>query len=97
MSASLDPAFGEFETAQAANSVCSLSPEGRGMWIGQTLKQLRDSAAQKESIASGKSSVHGNSDWVWRFDPIGERDREPIVPVAYAAIPAPHGKSARVS
>jgi salicylate hydroxylase len=48
-------------------------------------KHLRDSAAQKESIASGKSSVHGNSDWVWRYDPIGEWDREPIVPTAYAA------------
>jgi hypothetical protein len=67
------------------------------MGIGQTLKQLRDSAAQKESIASGKSSVHGNSDWVWRYDPIGEWDQEPVVPAAYAAIPAPNGKSARAS
>jgi salicylate hydroxylase len=60
-------------------------------------KHLRDSAAQKESIASGKSSVHGNSDWVWRYDPIGEWDQEPVVPAAYAAIPAPNGKSARAS
>jgi hypothetical protein len=67
------------------------------MGIGLTLRQLRDSAAQKESIASGKSSVHGNSDWVWRYDPFGEWDREPIVPTAYAAIPVPNGKSARVS
>jgi salicylate hydroxylase len=48
-------------------------------------KHMRDSAAQKESIASGKSSVHGNSDWVWGYDPIGGWDKEPSVPTAYAA------------
>jgi salicylate hydroxylase len=48
-------------------------------------KHLRDSAAQKESITSGKSSVHGSADWVWGFDPIGEWDKEPFVPAAYAA------------
>ena len=48
-------------------------------------KHMRDHTAQKESIASGKSSVHGNSDWVWGYDPIGEWDKEPSVPTAYAA------------
>jgi salicylate hydroxylase len=48
-------------------------------------KHMRDSAAQKESIAAGKGSVHGNSDWVWGYDPIGEWDKEPVVPAAYAA------------
>jgi salicylate hydroxylase len=48
-------------------------------------KHMRDSAAQKESIAAGKSSVHGNSDWVWGYDPIGGWDKEPFVPTAYAA------------
>ena len=48
-------------------------------------KHMRDSAGQKESIASGKGSVHGNSDWVWGYDPIGEWDKAPIVPTAYAA------------
>jgi salicylate hydroxylase len=48
-------------------------------------KHLRDSAAQKESITSGKSSVHGSADWVWGFDPIAEWDKEPFVPAAYAA------------
>jgi salicylate hydroxylase len=48
-------------------------------------KHMRDSAAQKESIASGKGSVHGSSDWVWGYDPIGEWDKEPFVPTAYAA------------
>ena len=47
-------------------------------------KHMRDSAAQKASIASGKSSVHGNSDWVWGFDPVGEWDKEPVVPIVYA-------------
>ena len=32
-------------------------------------KHMRDGAAQKESIASGQGSVHGNSDWVWGYDP----------------------------
>jgi salicylate hydroxylase len=48
-------------------------------------KHMRDSAVQKESIAAGKGSVHGNADWVWGYDPIREWDKEPVVPTAYAA------------
>jgi salicylate hydroxylase len=48
-------------------------------------KHMRDSAAQKESIAAGKGSVQGSPDWVWGYDPIGEWDKEPVVPTAYAA------------
>jgi salicylate hydroxylase len=48
-------------------------------------KHMRDSTAQKESIAAGKGSAHGSSDWVWGYDPIGEWDKEPVVPTAYAA------------
>jgi salicylate hydroxylase len=48
-------------------------------------KHMRDSAAQKDSIAAGRSSVHGSADWVWGYDPIGEWDKEPVVPTAYAA------------
>jgi salicylate hydroxylase len=48
-------------------------------------KHMRDAAAQKQSIDAGKSSVHGNSDWVWGYDPIGEWNKEPVVPTAYAA------------
>ena len=48
-------------------------------------KHMRDATAQKASIAAGKGSVHGNSEWVWGYDPIGEWDREPLVPAAYAA------------
>ena len=48
-------------------------------------KHLRDAAAQKEMIATGKGSVHGSSDWVWGFDPVSEWDKEPAVPTPYAA------------
>jgi salicylate hydroxylase len=48
-------------------------------------KHMRDATAQKQQIAAGKGSVHGNSDWVWGYDPVGEWDKEPSVPTAYAA------------
>ncbi len=48
-------------------------------------KHMRDAAAQKETIATGKSSVVGNSEWVWGYDPIGEWNKEPVVPSVYAA------------
>jgi salicylate hydroxylase len=48
-------------------------------------KHMRDAAAQKESIATGKASVVGNSEWVWGYDPIGEWNKEPVVPSVYAA------------
>jgi salicylate hydroxylase len=48
-------------------------------------KHMRDSAAQKQAIAAGTDSVHGNSAWVWGYDPIGDWNKEPLVPTAYAA------------
>jgi 2-polyprenyl-6-methoxyphenol hydroxylase-like FAD-dependent oxidoreductase len=48
-------------------------------------KHMRDAAAQRESIASGKGSVHGDTDWVWAYDPVRDWDKEPMVPTAYAA------------
>jgi len=48
-------------------------------------KHMRDATAQKEAVAAGKGSVHGNSEWVWGYDPVGEWDKEPVVPTAYAA------------
>jgi salicylate hydroxylase len=48
-------------------------------------KHMRDAAAQKEQVASGKSSVHGNSDWVWGYDPVAQWDKESLVPTPYAA------------
>ena len=48
-------------------------------------KHMRDAAAQKQSIATGTGSVHGNSDWVWGYDPVAEWNKEPSVPTAYAA------------
>jgi salicylate hydroxylase len=48
-------------------------------------KHMRDSVAQKESISSRTGSVHGNSEWVWGYDPVGEWDKEPSVASTYAA------------
>ena len=48
-------------------------------------KHMRDAAAQKQAIAAGTGSVHGNSEWVWGYDPVAEWDKEPSVPTAYAA------------
>jgi salicylate hydroxylase len=48
-------------------------------------KHMRDSAAQKEKIAAGTGSVHGQADWVWSYDPVAQWDKEPFVPTAYAA------------
>ncbi len=48
-------------------------------------KHMRDATAQKQSIAAGTGSVHGNSEWVWGYDPVAEWDKEPAVPTAYAA------------
>src|SRR5215468_2307332 len=48
-------------------------------------KHMRDATAQKQSIAAGTGSVHGNSEWVWGYDPVNEWEREPSVPTAYAA------------
>ncbi len=48
-------------------------------------KHMRDAAAQKEAIGARTGSVHGNSDWVWGYDPVAQWDQEPVVPTAYAA------------
>jgi salicylate hydroxylase len=48
-------------------------------------KHMRDATAQKDSISSGRGSVHGNSEWVWGYDPVREWNKEPSVPNAYTA------------
>src|SRR5215471_902964 len=48
-------------------------------------KHMRDAGAQKDAIAAGTGSVHGNSHWVWGYDPVADWDKEPAVPTAYAA------------
>jgi salicylate hydroxylase len=48
-------------------------------------KHMHDAAEQKEKIATRTGSVHGNSEWVWSFDPVTDWDKEPAVPTAYAA------------
>ena len=47
-------------------------------------KHMKDAKAQKESIASGKASVHGKTDWLWGYEPAAEWDKTPVVPAAYA-------------
>jgi salicylate hydroxylase len=48
-------------------------------------KHMRDASLQKEMVAAGTGSVHGNSHWVWGFDPVAEWDKDPSVPSTYAA------------
>ena len=43
-------------------------------------KHMRDSAAQKAMISTGKRGVQGNAEWVWGYDPVGGWDQEPTVP-----------------
>ena len=38
-------------------------------------KHMRDAAAQKQSIAAGKGSVHGNADWVWGYEPMARMEQ----------------------
>ena len=45
-------------------------------------KHMRDGAAQKALIASGKGSVQGNIAWVLGFDPVSAWDQVPAVPAA---------------
>src|SRR3954464_7672599 len=48
-------------------------------------KHMRDNTVQKEAIDAGKGSVHGNSDWVWGYDPVNEWNKESVVPDVYAS------------
>jgi salicylate hydroxylase len=64
-------------------------PRGHGVqrlsFSNARFKHMRDSSAQKDSIATGTGSVHGVAEWVWGYDPIVEWDKAPSVPTAYAA------------
>jgi salicylate hydroxylase len=48
------------------------------------MKHMKDSKAQKEMLASGKGSVHGNNDWLYGFEPTTDWDKTPVVAEAYA-------------
>ena len=48
-------------------------------------KHMRDKTVQKQAIDAGKGSVHGNSDWVWGYDPVGDWNKEPVVPAVYTS------------
>ena len=47
-------------------------------------KHMRDAAKQKQSVTSGKRGFHGNTAWVWAYEPASEWNKEPVVPAAYA-------------
>jgi salicylate hydroxylase len=42
-------------------------------------KHMRDPEAQKNLIATGKGSTHGNMEWVWDYDVEAEWDRDPVI------------------
>ena len=46
-------------------------------------KHMKDSQAQKASIASGTGSVHGKTEWLWGYDPVADWDKDPVVPEVY--------------
>jgi salicylate hydroxylase len=48
--------------------------------VNGKFKHMHDSAAQKAMIASGKGSVQGYREFLWRYDPIADWDKEPTVP-----------------
>jgi salicylate hydroxylase len=48
-------------------------------------RHMKDTAKLKEAIDSGKGSVRGQVDWVWRYEVVNEWDKEPSVPAIYAA------------
>ncbi|OTP76203.1 FAD-dependent monooxygenase [Caballeronia sordidicola] len=47
-------------------------------------KHMQNSVGQKELLAAGKGSTHGNIEWVWDYDPVAEWDKDPIVPATDA-------------
>jgi len=48
-------------------------------------RHMQDTAKLKEAIDTGKGSVRGNVDWVWRYEVVNEWNKEPVVPAIYAS------------
>ncbi len=48
-------------------------------------RHMQDTAKVKAAIDSGKASVRGQVDWVWRYEVVNEWDKEPTVPAVYAS------------
>ena len=46
---------------------------------------MPDAGKLKETINSGKGSVRGQVDWVWRYEVGNDEDKEPSVPTIYAS------------
>ena len=43
-------------------------------------KHMRDASVQKELLATGKRSVSGHREWIYKYDPTTEWDKLPTVP-----------------
>jgi salicylate hydroxylase len=43
-------------------------------------KHMRDAAAQKEIVSSGRRAIQGSAEWVWSYDPVTMWNKEPVVP-----------------
>ncbi len=79
-----------FETRQAIHRILHGADDRLLVIMGpcsiHDVKAATDFAAKlKEAIDSGKASVRGNVEWVWRYEVVNEWNKEPSVPVAYAA------------
>ena len=49
------------------------------------VKHMRDAAAQKALLASGKGGTEGDMGWVLGFDPVADWDKEAVVPASEPA------------
>jgi salicylate hydroxylase len=47
-------------------------------------RHMQDTAKLKEAIDSGKGSVRGQVDWVWKYEVVNEWNKKPSVPAIYA-------------
>jgi salicylate hydroxylase len=47
-------------------------------------RHMQDTAKLKEAIDSGKGSVRGQVDWVWKYEVVNEWNKKPYVPAIYA-------------
>jgi salicylate hydroxylase len=48
-------------------------------------RHMKDTAKLKEAVDSGKASVRGDVEWVWKYEVVNEWDKAPTVPAAYAS------------
>jgi salicylate hydroxylase len=52
--------------------------------LNMRFRHMQDTAKLKEAIDSGKGSVRGQVDWVWKYEVVNEWNKKPYVPAIYA-------------